>query len=49
MTPTGNEKYEFNVKGPDNPGSLRDVAPTVLDVMGVEIPEEMDGESRIKH
>jgi 2,3-bisphosphoglycerate-independent phosphoglycerate mutase len=49
MTPTGNEKYEFNIKGSDNPGALRDVAPTVLDVMGIEIPKEMDGESRIKH
>lgn len=30
-------------------GALCDVAPTVLDVMGLPIPEEMTGTSMLKH
>jgi len=49
MTETGNEKYEFKISGSDNPGALADVAPTILDVMGLEKPEDMTGQSLIKH
>jgi bisphosphoglycerate-independent phosphoglycerate mutase (AlkP superfamily) len=49
MTETGNQKYTFKVSGADHPGALADVAPTVLDVMGIEQPEDMTGQSLIKH
>jgi len=49
MTQTGNEKHVFKISGSENPGALADVAPTVLDVMGVEQPEDMTGQSLIKH
>jgi len=39
-------KYSFNEEAK---GALCDVAPTILDVMGLEIPEEMTGTSLIKH
>ena len=29
-------------------GKLADIAPTILDIMGIEIPKEMTGESLIK-
>lgn len=31
------------------PGSLRDIAPTILDIMEIEKPEEMTGQSLIKY
>jgi 2,3-bisphosphoglycerate-independent phosphoglycerate mutase len=49
MTETGKGRYTFKVSGADNPGALADVAPTVLDVMGIEQPEHMTGQSLIKH
>jgi 2,3-bisphosphoglycerate-independent phosphoglycerate mutase len=49
MTETGKGKYAFKISGSDNPGALADVAPTVLDVMGIEQPEDMTGQSLIKH
>ncbi len=36
-----------NVKGLKSEGKLSDVAPTLLDLMGVEIPSEMTGQSLI--
>ena len=39
-------KYKFI---PDKIGALCDVAPTILDVMGLPIPEDMDGHSLIQH
>jgi len=38
------EKFKFS-----SSGSLCDVAPTILDVMGLPIPEEMTGKSLISH
>jgi 2,3-bisphosphoglycerate-independent phosphoglycerate mutase len=49
MTQTGNEKHAFKISGREHPGALADVAPTVLDVMGIEQPEDMTGQSLIKH
>jgi 2,3-bisphosphoglycerate-independent phosphoglycerate mutase len=49
MTQTGNTKHAFKISGGDHPGALADVAPTVLDVMGIEQPEDMTGQSLIKH
>jgi len=49
MTLTGKGKYEFKKSGSEDPGALADVAPTVLDVMGIEKPEDMTGQSLIKH
>ena len=31
----------------NRPGRLADIAPTILDVMGLEQPEEMDGKTLI--
>ena len=30
-----------------NPARLADIAPTILDVMGLAVPEEMDGQTLI--
>ena len=49
MTETGNRKYAFKISGSDHPGALADVAPTILDIMGLEQPEDMTGQSLIKH
>jgi len=49
MTETGKGKYSFKISGRDHPGALADVAPTVLDVMGIKQPEDMTGQSLIKH
>jgi len=49
MTQTGKGKYSFKISGRDHPGALADVAPTILDVMGLEKPEDMTGQSLIKH
>lgn len=49
MTETGNEQHQFKISGPDNPGALADVAPTILDVMGLEQPADMTGRSLINH
>ena len=49
MSETGKEKYAFKVSGANHPGALADVAPTVLDVMGIEQPGDMTGQSLIKH
>lgn len=49
MTETGKEKYSFKISGSNHPGALADVAPTILDVMGIEQPEDMTGQSLIKH
>jgi 2,3-bisphosphoglycerate-independent phosphoglycerate mutase len=49
MTETGNDKHSFKISGPDHPGALADVAPTILDVMGLQQPEDMTGQSLIKH
>ncbi len=38
-------KDEFTVR---KEGGLRDIAPTILDLMGIEKPAEMDGESLLK-
>ena len=49
MTGTGKGKYSFKISGREHPGALADVAPTILDVMGIEQPEDMTGQSLIKH
>ena len=49
MAQTGKGNYEFSISGRDHPGALADVAPTVLDVMGLKQPEDMTGQSLIKH
>jgi 2,3-bisphosphoglycerate-independent phosphoglycerate mutase len=41
------DKYKLKTSLPDRPPALRDVAPTVLDLLGYEIPKEMDGVSLI--
>jgi len=49
MTQTGNVEYSFKNSGRDHPGALADVAPTILDVMGLEKPDDMTGQILIKH
>ena len=49
MTETGKGKYSFKISGRDHPGALADVAPTILDVMGIGQPDDMTGQSLIKH
>jgi len=49
MTQTGNVEYSFKISGRDHPGALADVAPTILDVMGLEKPDDMTGQILIKH
>jgi 2,3-bisphosphoglycerate-independent phosphoglycerate mutase len=42
------EKYKFvedDLQGGQEEGALCDVAPTILDLMGIEKPEEMSGRS----
>jgi len=41
------EKYKFKNSLPDRKLALRDVAPTVLDLLGLSIPEEMTGASLV--
>lgn len=41
------EKYKFKTSLPDRKPALRDVATTVLDLLGLSIPEEMTGVSLI--
>lgn len=38
--------YKFD---PSKKGALCDVAPTILDVMGLPIPEDMEGQSLLLH
>ena len=40
-------RYALNKTPADHTPALRDVAPTVLDILGVEIPAEMDGASLV--
>jgi 2,3-bisphosphoglycerate-independent phosphoglycerate mutase len=39
------EKYQFKKQLPDRAMALRDVAPNVLNILGLSIPKEMDGVS----
>jgi 2,3-bisphosphoglycerate-independent phosphoglycerate mutase len=41
------DKYKLKTSLPDRPAALRDVAPTVLDLLGLSIPDEMTGVSLI--
>jgi 2,3-bisphosphoglycerate-independent phosphoglycerate mutase len=41
------DKYKLKTSLPDRPSALRDVAPTVLDLLGLTIPSEMDGVSLV--
>ncbi|KAJ3775333.1 BPG-independent [Lentinula raphanica] len=42
------EKFQFEEDGEQEPGALCDVAPTVLDLLGLEQPKEMSGRSLLK-
>ena len=42
-------KNKLLAKLPDREPALRDVAPTVLDAMGLTIPADMDGVSLLQH
>lgn len=41
------DKYIFKTSHPDRKLALRDIAPTVLDLLGLDIPEDMTGISLI--
>ena len=43
------DKHIFKQSLPDRAPALRDVAPTVLDIIGLPIPKEMDGVSLIEN
>ena len=42
------EAHEFNEYGLSGEGKLADLAPTLLYLMGIDIPEEMTGEVLMK-
>ncbi len=41
------DESPFTLREGEQPGILADVAPTVLDLMGIEHPEEMTGQSKV--
>jgi 2,3-bisphosphoglycerate-independent phosphoglycerate mutase len=40
-------KFQFKASLPDREMALRDVVPTVLHIMGLPVPKEMDGVSLV--